>query len=58
MEKEFLKASRLIAWLVDGVGTHCIPFSLWRSVTVEWVVENYNVEMDYFTVNPKVKHLC
>ena len=49
IEVEFLKASRLIHWLVNGYGRHGIPPSLWSGATCEWVVKNYNVEMSYFT---------
>lgn len=51
IELELKKSSRLIQWLVDGYGRHGIPADMWKSkhLTVEWVVQHYNVEMEYFT---------
>ena len=48
IDLEIKKSSRLIKWLIDGYGVHCIPPSDWKHVTIEWVVKCYNVEMGFF----------
>lgn len=42
IDLEFNKSLKVIKWLVNGVGKHCIPFYLWKFVTYEWLEENYN----------------
>lgn len=51
LDLEIRKSQRLLHWLISGFGKHGIPLDLWRSpsLTVEWVIKNYTVEMDYFT---------
>lgn len=47
------KAQRKLEWLIDGFGVHCIPTCLWSGLTVERIVELYNVEMNYFVKEKK-----
>jgi len=51
IELELKKSNRLIQLLVEGYGRHGISTDMWKSkhLTVEWVVQHYNVEMEYFT---------
>jgi hypothetical protein len=48
LDNEIYKAKQKMNWLIDGVGVHCIPLSLWDKLSVERIVELYNVEMEYF----------
>jgi hypothetical protein len=48
MEKEFFILKRKLEWFIDGIGIHGICWSQFKSITPEWIVENYNVEMSYF----------
>jgi hypothetical protein len=42
LNRELDRSVALINWLIFGMDIHCIPTYLWKSVTIEWVEENYN----------------
>lgn len=48
IEAEIYKSQRLLYWLISGYNIHCIPLYLWKHVTVDWIILNYNVESNYF----------
>jgi len=49
MVTEFFILSKKLEWFIDGIGIHGISWIQFKSLTPEWIVENYNVEMSYFT---------
>jgi len=51
--EEFYEASKRMEWFINGYFIHCIPSSMWSTLTTERIVELYNVEMEYF--RPKNK---
>ena len=48
INNKIYKAQRKLNWLINGCGVHCIPTDLWTGLTVERIVELYNVDIDYF----------
>jgi hypothetical protein len=49
VELEIKKSRRLLHWIINGCGVHCIPPRQWKFITIDWVIKHYNVEMEYFT---------
>lgn len=48
-EDKLYELQKIMDWLIDGYGTNLIlRFGLAKGITAEWIVRNYNVEMDYF----------
>jgi len=43
--QEIENRRRMFHWFVDGIGMHGIPWSLYGSLTPEWVSEHYNVNL-------------
>lgn len=39
---------KVLEWLINGQGRLGIPISCCKNITPEWIVQHYNVEMDYF----------
>lgn len=39
---------RIFEWFIDGLGLHCIPWSLFGGLTKDWIVANYNVSPKFF----------
>lgn len=50
--EEFIEQLRIrlkvLEWLINGQGRLGIPISSCHHITPEWIVQHYNVEMDYF----------
>ena len=54
IDEQIYEATQRIKWFIDGYFIHCIPASMWSSVTTERIVELYNVEMEYFRPKQKI----
>lgn len=52
LENEIYKSNQKLKWLIDGWFIHCIPTYMWGQLTIEKIVELYNVDIDYF-IKPK-----
>lgn len=37
-----------VEWFVRGINRHCISAKIFSKIPTEWIVQHYNVEMDYF----------
>lgn len=48
MEKELYEKLRIIHWLIDGAGIHCLPMRMASGLTKERICELYNMELSYF----------
>lgn len=46
---ECYEKSRILKWLIEGSGTHCLPLSVLHIITKEWICKHYNMELSYFT---------
>ncbi len=50
--QQLIEKLEILKWLIKGSGIHGILISAVSSLTKEWIVQHYNVEIDYFT-DPK-----
>lgn len=48
IEYAIYRAQRKLKWLIDGWQVHCIPTDLWSGLTIERIIELYNVDESYF----------
>ncbi len=49
LEQKIYEAQKVIEWLVDGYNTNLLlKNGLATHITSQWIVDHYNVEMDYF----------
>ena len=48
IEKIIYETEKRIEWYIRGIGRHCLSPKVFAKIPTEWIVKNYNVEMDYF----------
>ena len=46
--KQLHEKGKIIEWLIDGAGIHCLPIQYAGVLTKERICELYNVEPSYF----------
>ena len=44
-QQEIERRIKMLHWFIDGIGIHCIDWSLYKALTPDWVTKNYNVEI-------------
>jgi len=45
---ELERQKKKMEWLINGYFINCLLPNVKFSIPIEWIVKNYNVEMDYF----------
>ena len=43
--REQIRRIKMLLWFIRGQGVHCIPWSLYDSLTPDYVTLTYNVEL-------------
>lgn len=50
IDERLYEKLRIIHWLIDGAGIHCLPITMASGLTKERICELYNMELSYFNL--------
>ncbi len=53
-EEMYYECVKRFEWFLHGIGKHCLTAEVFAKIPTEWIVENYNVEMEFFRPIKKI----
>jgi hypothetical protein len=49
-DEQLFELQQRLNWFIDGLDRHCVGWWAFKFYTADYIVKNYNVEWDYFTI--------